>query len=364
MSFFKRYNPGVEWSDEGEVTLPIGSEPPLFEVYPSLCVSCLGEVGIDGYCVQCGQKAKSLRDHYEQSPTSWMAGVCDIGLIHVRNEDALALQGDEKRGVMVVCDGVTTSDNSDVASMAAARAAREVLWTTNPKGTGTPSSRAAVIEATLVRAVEAANQAVVGHTDPDSMSPAASTIAFAVIDAKMIACANLGDSRVYWLPDDGEPICASRDHSLAQDGIDAGAKRAEAEASSFAHTITKWLGRDAVDLDPYTNLIAIETPGWLIVCSDGLWNYVSEAVDFAQLVQTCLAEDSTPAGLATRLVNWANEQGGHDNITAACARIEVPDQLELPAEADPEAETEREIQSDNADSLVETDSFETTTPNE
>ena len=348
MTFFNRDAPGVEWSDSSaEATVPLRAEARDSAPYPPACVACGGELGIDGYCLQCGQKARSLREHYETTPADWVAGVCDIGLAHARNEDALACRAEGARAVIVVCDGVTTSEDSDVASMAAATTACDLLWANDPRGTGTPSSRNAAVQAVLTQAVNQANETVIDSTDPTSTNSAATTIAIAVVDAEAVYCANLGDSRVYWLPDEGEPSQLTKDHSLAQDGIDSGTGRAEAESSIFAHTITKWLGRDAVDLTPHLATLPIRTRGWLVACSDGLWNYVSEAMDVRDLVESFCAEDESPLGLASRLVAWANEQGGHDNITVVCARLAPP-----PAPVPSEAGTE------NADGRAGTDPTE------
>ncbi|MCL2470306.1 MAG: serine/threonine-protein phosphatase [Propionibacteriaceae bacterium] len=339
MTAFNHGAPGVEWSAESvEPTIPLRPIAPE-SPYPSACVSCGGELGIDGYCLKCGQKAKSLREHYELTPVDWVAGVCDIGLVHAHNEDALACQASSTRAVVVVCDGVTTSEASDVASMAAAQAACTMVWANNPQGTGTPSSRAAAIEALLTQAVEAANQAVIEGTDPASHNSAATTIALALIDDNVVSCVNLGDSRVYWFPDGGVPCQLSKDHSLAQDGIDSGAGRAEAEASLFAHTITKWLGRDATDLVPHYATITIDVSGWLVVCTDGLWNFASEASAMSDVIGQCGGEDPTPLDLASRLVAWANEQGGHDNVTVSCARLKADTQGVAPSSTESEGPT-------------------------
>ena len=310
--------PGVEWQQD---TRPMQPVQPPDAPYPTACPACEAELGIDGYCLRCGQKAKSLREHFELTPAPWVAGVCDIGLAHARNEDALACQATDARAVIVVCDGVTTSEDADVASLAAARAACDLLWANDPQGTGTPTSRIAAIQAVMSESVQVANQAVIEATDTVSPNSAATTIAIAVVDDQAIHCANLGDSRVYWLPDADQPALLTKDHSLAQDGIDSGVGRAEAESSSFAHTITKWLGVDAVDLSPHLATAALDGEGWLIVCSDGLWNYASEASAIAELVRRFGADGAAAIDVASSLVAWANEQGGHDNITVACARL-------------------------------------------
>jgi len=104
--------------------------------------------------------------------------------------------------------------------------------------------------------------------------------------------------------------------------IAEGVPRAAAESGPHAHAITRWLGVDAPDHTPRTVSLDLDAPGWVLVCSDGLWNYCSEAGDVAALVTaTSRSAGSEPLVLAEALVAWANAQGGRDNITVALARI-------------------------------------------
>ncbi|WP_425414878.1 PP2C family protein-serine/threonine phosphatase, partial [Promicromonospora kroppenstedtii] len=130
----------------------------------------------------------------------------------------------------------------------------------------------------------------------------------------------LGDSRVYWLPDAGPAEQLSVDDSWAQEMIAAGVPRAQAETSPQAHAITRWLGPDAPDTDARCAATVPNGPGWLLVCSDGLWNYCSDAHEMGELVRK-FAGCGEPHAAAAALVRWANAQGGRDNITAALARI-------------------------------------------
>jgi serine/threonine protein phosphatase PrpC len=115
----------------------------------------------------------------------------------------------------------------------------------------------------------------------------------------------------------------SVDDSAAQAQMEAGVPRAEAESSPQAHAITKWLGRDSHDHEPRVGQLVLGTPGWVLVCSDGLWNYSSDADDLAGLVHRVIGSVGTnPVLIASALVDWANEQGGQDNITAALARFD------------------------------------------
>jgi serine/threonine protein phosphatase PrpC len=291
------------------------------------CLSCGGVVGADGYCETCGTKAPSPRDHYTEQPAPWVAACCDRGIRHHRNEDATAVAADAapgSRAVLIVCDGVSTSEDSDMASLAGARAARDLLVASQPNGLGVPESRAAAVATAFERAAEGANRAVVENTMPTSVNAAACTFSGAVLEGSLCVHANIGDSRVYWIPDigAGEPLLLSVDDSVAQLRIDSGVPREEAESGPQAHAITKWLGRDSPDHRPTTGSLTVSGPGWLLVCSDGLWNYASEPAHLQDLIARLSGNVGTgPLPLAEALVRWSNEQGGKDNISVALARV-------------------------------------------
>ncbi|WP_082612269.1 MULTISPECIES: protein phosphatase 2C domain-containing protein [unclassified Nocardioides] len=288
------------------------------------CAECGGEVGPDLYCLACGTKAPSERDHFEEQPAPWVAGVCDKALKKNRNEDAMALLASPEAGtraVLVVLDGVSNSIDSDVASLAGARAAREVLRVPLPAGMGTPESRTAAVSRVFANAAAAANTAIIAVTDPDSPNPASATFTTAVLEGNRITWANIGDSRSYWIPDAGEPVQLTTDDSVAQSQIATGVAREVAENGPQAHAITKWLGRDSEDFVPTVGSLEVSEPGWLLACSDGLWNYASTPEAIAAQVRG--AGTSEPLALALALVAFANASGGHDNITAAVARVDL-----------------------------------------
>ena len=58
----------------------------------------------------------------------------------------------------------------------------------------------------------------------------------------------------------------------------------------------------------------------LLVCSDGLWNYAPSDADIYDLAFGG-GDDEPSLARAERLVAFANEQGGHDNITVAIADL-------------------------------------------
>jgi len=296
-----------------------------------VCAACGGTTFLDGYCENCGAPGRRVRDHWEERPASWVAAVSDLGRRHHRNEDGMSISARPEpgsRALLVVCDGVSSAVDSDIASLAAARAAREVLDRPRPDVPSVAGRISAWNERLALAGEEANNQAIEAGRNPSGRagerqdSPPSCTFAAAVVDAGVIVVGWVGDSRVYWVPDSGVAEQMTQDDSWATEQIRLGVPREEAENGPRAHAITRWLGVDSPDTVPTRDSRVPDRPGWLLVCSDGLWNYCSRADDLAQLVRR-LAEQAggDPGRLANLLVDWANEQGGQDNITVALARI-------------------------------------------
>jgi serine/threonine protein phosphatase PrpC len=293
---------------------------------PPACTNCGGTYAADGYCETCGSRRANPRDHFSERPAPWVAGVCDRGVRKAENEDAMALSaeaGQGGRAVLVVCDGVSNTVHSELASLSAARAARDHLTRSRPQGIDTQGSRAAALRTTLVDACDAAWKGVIEHTPGGVENPPSCTFTAGVVQESLLVVANIGDSRAYWLPDQGEALAVTVDDSVAAEQIAAGMPRAEAEQGPQGHAITRWLGIDGPEGPPKVTSAQLEGAGWVLLCSDGLWNYCSEAADLADLVRHHAETASgEPLAVADALVAFANEKGGQDNITVALARID------------------------------------------
>lgn len=273
------------------------------------------------------QALGTLRRNYVATAAAWLAGATDIGRRHHHNQDAIDLRADPsgaQRGVMAVSDGVSSSPHSEIASKIAAENATQQLASRLANGTFTMDHAHEI----FTQVFESTNRAVLSG-EPGSTVPGSCTLVVAAIDADRAAIGNIGDTRAYWLPDHSPAQQLSTDDSVAQTQMELGMSRREAEAGIHAHAITKWLGPDATDVEPRTVTFRAEEPGWLMVCSDGLWNYCSEAASMATLVGQFWATlgdgsrdlDQDPATLAESLVRWANAQGGRDNISVCLARL-------------------------------------------
>jgi serine/threonine protein phosphatase PrpC len=217
--------------------------------------------------------------------------------------------------VIVLCDGVSSARHSQRAAGVAAQAAwaRLAGWLTS-------RSRSAV-EA-MREAIGAASRAIISlddlpHLAVEGDAPS-STIVAAVVADQQLTIGWVGDSRAYWCGRDDAQLL-TRDHSWAVEAVAAGQLgQRPLPTDPMAHALTRWLGSGATDEPTVINL-SVPSDGTLVVCSDGLWNYLPEAEQIAALVRSGLVAGRDAGGIAQRLVAQALTAGGKDNITVGVA---------------------------------------------
>ncbi|HEX5202924.1 MAG TPA: PP2C family serine/threonine-protein phosphatase [Actinoplanes sp.] len=294
---------------------PLASSPgaPPAEIPPpgEPCPNCgtPGGVGADGYCENCGMLAGRPRDHIEADCGAIAAAVTDRGRRHHRNEDHMWLAVRDGEVDVVVCDGVSASFDPDVASETAATTAGALL-------ASSPDVSAAILGA------KEAVAALAATGDPRrAVSNPACTIVAAAVRGSEINIGWVGDSRAYWLPPDGPAEQLTEDDSWATHAIAMGADPIAAMRDPKAHAITAWLGADAAPVLPRTGAFTVVGAGHLVLCSDGLWNYLTDPADFAATVREHLRAGGTLIDAARGLAGFANDAGGADNITVAIVPV-------------------------------------------
>ncbi len=131
--------------------------------------------------------------------------------------------------------------------------------------------------------------------------------------------AHVGDGRIY-LQRDGELHQISEDHSLLQEQVKRGLLRGrETESFRFKNVLTRGVGiHEKVQVD--TMHIEIMENDRFILCSDGLHGYLKGERELLRMSQ-----DNSPAELAEKLIDFANEAGGKDNISAVVVDVEEVD---------------------------------------
>ncbi|MDQ2882197.1 MAG: serine/threonine-protein phosphatase [Actinomycetota bacterium] len=320
-------------------------------MFHRFCRRCAEPVcGRDRYCENCGGwVADGLRDRVEVD-VGVAAGVSDRGRRHHRNEDALALRDvgglrtaprSAARGAVlaIVCDGVSSSARPDEASETAAEVAAESLVTAlRAEGCPAAATRAAIHAAgCAVAELADGGPAHSGWAGSDRASRGAPACTFvsAIVSDNAVTVGWVGDSRAYWIPQThggsapthggSVPTRLTNDDSWLAQVIAAGTlSPAQAAADRRAHAITAWLGEDAGQVDPHIVTIEPDGPGVVVVCTDGLWNYLDTVDELAAALPAQALE--APLDAARRLVEIALHSGGHDNVTVAVLPVGSPRQ--------------------------------------
>ena len=168
--------------------------------------------------------------------------------------------------------------------------------------------RVAIEEVNSMLFDEAAN-----NPDLDGMG---TTLVAAVIVDNILYVANVGDSRLYLLRDNLEQI--TRDHSLVEEMVALGKLERGSEAyRSQKNVITRAVGiLPTVDVDLFD--IPLQECDYILMCSDGLTNMVSDEEISKILKTTDLLEEQTE-----NLIRMANENGGLDNIAVVLVEPQI-----------------------------------------
>ncbi len=294
----------------GDAPAPVRGEPT-----PSGCTcgALASEIDEEGFCTCCGRRARRpAADHMEIVLSPRFAAVSDRGLRHDRNEDRCAVADTGNGVVMVVCDGVSTTRQSEVASATVAETVIASLTEfLRGNAAGDP-------EAAMRQAIAAGAAALNARTSTRQEKPASTTIVAALVQEADAVIGWLGDSRAYWI-DEGEVTLLTHDHSWLNEVLALGGLTAQqAEEAPQAHAITRWIGADAgSDIEPEIVRHTLAPTGSLLLCSDGLWNYVPTSAGLGELFAAASVSAHDALGIARYLVDFANERGGQDNITVA-----------------------------------------------
>lgn len=277
----------------------------------------------DQFCEHCGARIADQAPAGEQDRVELDLGVAaavsDRGKVHRRNEDSFHVEVAGERGVaVVVCDGTSTASAGNTAARDAAKAAGAVL--ADALEQHDRDATAAMTDA--IQAAAGAVQEVEWTTRTDRVNPSC-TLVSALRRTDEVVIGWVGDSRAYWI-DAEQTRQLTVDDSLGQEGIERGMLTPEqAAASPVFHAITHWVGPDSPERPPRVVSLTPDRPGRLLLCTDGLWNYIPTIPELMELMAT-LPDDASPLSVARALTDVALAQGGDDNITVAVIDVRPP----------------------------------------
>ncbi len=246
----------------------------------------------------CGQSVGKQRDHNEDSLFSL----------------SLAFGGENRNyplGLFIVADGMGGHQYGEVASSTAIRTMSAYMlkafhpFISDPSG-GMNESIQDLMRAGINEAQRAVTQAAPGS---------GTTLTAVLILGQQVTIGHVGDSRAYAIHHGGGEIL-TRDHSLVKRLEELGQiSSEEAAVHPQRNVLYRALGQGEV-LEPDIFTAPFPQPGYLLLCSDGLWSVVPEN-DIYNLILG--AKDLQNA--CQKLVAAANDAGGPDNISVIVVQL-------------------------------------------
>lgn len=258
-------------------------------------------------------------------------GKTDVGKKRQKNEDSLLVH--EALNLFVVADGMGGHVGGAVASKLAVETIGEVIEALNEDPDTTLQNISELkpgdMEGYLRYAIQMASERIYQKAlKNDTLTGMGTTAVSALFRGGKLHVANVGDSRCYRLQD-GAIEQLTEDHSLVGEQLRAGILRPEeAKEHRLKNVITRSVGyQDAIDVD--TRTLPVKEGDLFLLCSDGLYNLITDAEIHDILIHHDLKES------CHHLIDIANARGGDDNISVILVRVES----EGESEGDEEEET-------------------------
>lgn len=228
----------------------------------------------------------------------------DTGKVREMNQDAFKTGTFREGGCFaVVCDGMGGVSGGQVASDICVNEVSAHIEKGYRKGMSMKSVKnllVSAITASNIKVFEAANE------NKDYLGMGTTVVAVVILNG-FAAVAHIGDSRAYLISDDIKQI--TKDHSVVQYLIDVGRITPEqAKTHPDRNVITRAVGVTA-EIDVDVDIVPINSGETILICTDGLYEYISDSEMFE------IIKNSNEAEPAKLLLDMANEAGGKDNIT-------------------------------------------------
>jgi PPM family protein phosphatase len=248
---------------------------------------------------------------------SW-AKRCETGM-RASNQDAIGDAAQNEMACFVVSDGAGGHEGGEVAS-------NIVVGAVLQKFLGESSFGVRALLSYVGQAiVEVAQQ----RRSVPRLHDMSATVAALLIDQGngRAVWAHLGDTRIY-LFRDGRLFAVTRDHSLTQQLIDAGyAKAGQLRSHPQRNILLAAIGAEGdTSVAASEDVVELQDGDALLICTDGLWEWVLEAEMERLLCATPTAEQWMAAMCRLADTNIAPTGKSRDNYSAYAIRVSRQDE--------------------------------------
>lgn len=237
-------------------------------------------------------------------------GITNRGVVREQNQDAFAYERlPDGRIITLVCDGMGGARAGNIASSMAVEAFMEEFLR------GTPGEHEGD-RARLERAASLANAKISRRSASElECAGMGTTLVAALVGPGEALILNEGDSRAYHITPGGI-VQVTRDHSLVEDLVERGdLTRDQARFHPHKNLITRALGAESqLHADAFHQALARDD--YLLLCSDGLSNIVSEQEILYEVIHGGQAETC-----CQRLLDIALSRGAPDNVTVVLVQM-------------------------------------------
>lgn len=236
------------------------------------------------------------------------------GKVRTHNEDHGGIyEKNDGLTLAIVCDGMGGHQAGDIASKLAVEK-MEAYWN-EEEVFSSPNDTETWLKNKIVQVNSDLYQYASEHTECNGMG---TTIVAAVCTSSYVTIGHVGDSRCY-LSSEEQIKQLTDDHSFVNELVKSGQiSKEDAEHHPRKNVILQALGTEqSVKVDIRT--LPLEEDGYLLLCSDGLTNKVSDE----ELISILHNSEMLLQEKAEQMINLANEYGGEDNISVAIVNLSV-----------------------------------------
>jgi serine/threonine protein phosphatase PrpC len=224
------------------------------------------------------------------------------GLVRPKNEDSWSVVDLPTGWLAMVADGLGGHDGGEIASALAVSSIQEYV-----KEHFADDDPANVLKQAILYGNGKIRESAAGDQGFPGMGTTV-TCVMITCDRSKVFVGHVGDSRAY-IVSNGEIRRITEDHSVSGELVRNGTiSEEDAMRHPGRNVLTMALGtQETVDVDIYEE--ELNPDDIVVLCTDGLTSLVSPQ-EIYQVLVMCDKDQ-----VARKLVDLANERGGHDNIT-------------------------------------------------